>query len=221
MNADRDNKDDDLQIQDFSKGLYDLKLPKKSTLFPRFKPIPKEKKQTRWEKFAEEKGIIKRKRGRMVYDKITQDYVPRWGANSIKKIEEKNNPIIEVKKMKILMKILSLEKIRKKILQERQKLNEIKNKMEAKGHNLRELTKGKQKLKQDKKLVAKKLQVAQNSTRSMGTYDQKAHKDEVQTKTKKRRINPEFTNFKEEKKRNMDILDFIQKGDIVKKLKKN
>jgi hypothetical protein len=48
MNAERDLKDDDLQIHDFSKGFYDLKLPPKATIFPRFKEIPKEKKQTRW-----------------------------------------------------------------------------------------------------------------------------------------------------------------------------
>ena len=41
---------------------------------------------------------MKKKRGRMVFDPITKDWVPRYGANSIKKIAERNTPVIEVKK---------------------------------------------------------------------------------------------------------------------------
>lgn len=68
QNAERDAKDEEFQIHDFSKGLYDLTLPAKITIFPRQKPIPKEKPLTRWEKFQKEKGIEKKKRGRMVFD---------------------------------------------------------------------------------------------------------------------------------------------------------
>ncbi len=32
----------------------------------------------------------------MVYDEITQDWVPRYGANSVKHIAEKANWVIEV-----------------------------------------------------------------------------------------------------------------------------
>lgn len=52
---------------------------------------------TRWERFAKDKGIRKRKRGRMVFDEIKKDWVPRWGAYSIKKNEKKANYIMEVK----------------------------------------------------------------------------------------------------------------------------
>lgn len=53
---------------------------------------------TKWEKFRIEKGIPTReKRGRMVFDPITQDWVPRYGAGSIKKIEDKYNWMMEVK----------------------------------------------------------------------------------------------------------------------------
>lgn len=33
----------------------------------------------------------RKKRSRLVFDATTNDWVPRWGANSIKKIEEKHN----------------------------------------------------------------------------------------------------------------------------------
>lgn len=47
---------------------------------------------TKWEKFRLERGLpARKKRSRLVFDPITNDWVPRWGANSVKKIEEKHN----------------------------------------------------------------------------------------------------------------------------------
>lgn len=43
----------------------------------------------------------------------------------------------------------------------------------------------------------------------MGTYDKKAHKDEVKMKPKARRQHVEFETRKDEKRRDLDILDFI------------
>ena len=40
---------------------------------------------------------VKQKRSRMVYDEITKDWVPRYGAGSIKKIQEKSNVIMMTK----------------------------------------------------------------------------------------------------------------------------
>ena len=37
------------------------------------------KQMTRWEKFAQEKGIKKKKRDRMVWDERTKEWKPRWG----------------------------------------------------------------------------------------------------------------------------------------------
>ncbi|KAI8074401.1 ribosome biogenesis regulatory protein-domain-containing protein [Gongronella butleri] len=54
-------------------------LPDRTTVLPREKPIPKDKPMTRWEKFAQQKGIQNRKRERMVYDEDKEEYVPRWG----------------------------------------------------------------------------------------------------------------------------------------------
>lgn len=56
-------------------------LPKRlpRSLLPRQRPVPKPKPETRWEKFAKEKGIEQRKRGRMVWDEAHNDWRPRWG----------------------------------------------------------------------------------------------------------------------------------------------
>ena len=53
---------------------------------------------TKWEKFRQEKGLPPRKkRSRMVWDEHAKDWVPRWGAYSTKKIENKMNWVMEVK----------------------------------------------------------------------------------------------------------------------------
>ena len=40
---------------------------------------PKPKPPTRWEEFAAMKGIQNRKRSRMVFDELSQEYKPRYG----------------------------------------------------------------------------------------------------------------------------------------------
>lgn len=41
-------------------------LPPPSTPLPRAKPLPKPREPTKWEAFAQRKGIVKRKRGKEV-----------------------------------------------------------------------------------------------------------------------------------------------------------
>lgn len=54
-------------------------LPAPTTIIPRHKPLPKKKPETRWEKFAREKGIKNRKRERMVWDEQRKEWAPRYG----------------------------------------------------------------------------------------------------------------------------------------------
>ncbi|OBA19660.1 ribosomal biogenesis regulatory protein [Metschnikowia bicuspidata var. bicuspidata NRRL YB-4993] len=57
-----------------------IQLPEPTTALPREKSIPKDKPKTKWEKFAEIKGIkAKAKDGKMVYDEATGEWVPKWG----------------------------------------------------------------------------------------------------------------------------------------------
>lgn len=50
------------QIHDFEKSKLFLALPEPTTIFPRSRKLPEAKKETKWERFAKEKGIKKRKR---------------------------------------------------------------------------------------------------------------------------------------------------------------
>jgi regulator of ribosome biosynthesis len=71
-------------------------LPKEEFKFPREKRIPEPKGETKWEKFAREKGIKNKKRDRMVFDEATDEYRPRYGYKGINKGIE-DQPIVEVK----------------------------------------------------------------------------------------------------------------------------
>jgi len=72
-------------------GVYDAET---SVLVPRAKPLPAAREETRWEKFAKEKGIESKKRSRKVYDEETDDWKARYGMGS-KKNDEMNYPIME------------------------------------------------------------------------------------------------------------------------------
>ncbi len=60
-------------------------LPQPITRFPRHKPVPKPKAPTKWEQYAKERGIQKRKRSRFVYDEYSESYKPRTGYGRVVK----------------------------------------------------------------------------------------------------------------------------------------
>ncbi|KAL9610893.1 MAG: hypothetical protein Q9167_004434 [Letrouitia subvulpina] len=83
-------------------------LPPPTTPLPREKPVPEEKKPTKWEKFAAMKGIKNKKRGegKMVYDEEKGEWVPKWGYKGknkdgdddwIVEIDEKKEKEVEQK----------------------------------------------------------------------------------------------------------------------------
>jgi len=54
-------------------------LPNETSVLPRAYKLPEPKPETKWEKFAKEKGIKKTKKERMVWDEVNQEYRPRYG----------------------------------------------------------------------------------------------------------------------------------------------
>ena len=61
-------------------GSLQITLPTPETALPREKPVPKEKEKTKWERFAEKKGIKAKKReGKLVYDEGSGEWVPKYG----------------------------------------------------------------------------------------------------------------------------------------------
>lgn len=70
--------------------------PDDVTKLPRSQRVPEPVAQTKWEKFAEEKGIKKKKRDRMVFDEANQEYAPRYGYKRVNGGID-DQPIVEIK----------------------------------------------------------------------------------------------------------------------------
>ncbi len=65
-------------------------LPPPTYKLPRAKPVPKPKPLTKWERYAKEKGIEKKKKTKLVWDDVVKEWVPRYGYKKAKAEETKN-----------------------------------------------------------------------------------------------------------------------------------
>lgn len=65
-----------------------VELPAPTTPLPREKPLPKDKPKTRWEQFAEQKGIRKRKRSKLVWDEDAGEWRRRYGYGRVKDLDD-------------------------------------------------------------------------------------------------------------------------------------
>lgn len=67
-----------------------VKLPKPTYILPRSKRVPKPKPLTKWQKFALEKGIKKKKKSKLSWDDQLQKWVPLYGFQRAAAEKEKN-----------------------------------------------------------------------------------------------------------------------------------
>lgn len=70
-------------------------LPPPTTVLPREKPLPKPRPPTKWELFAQKKGIVKRKKSKIEFDEATGEWRRRHGYK--KANDEEAVPVIEAK----------------------------------------------------------------------------------------------------------------------------
>jgi len=67
------------------------KFPPPTFKLPREKPVPKPKVLTKWEKYAKEKGIVKKKKkDRLVWDDVVSKWVPQFGYKKAQVEADKN-----------------------------------------------------------------------------------------------------------------------------------
>ena len=219
---------------DYDKANDELTLPEAIITLPRSLPIPVEKPKTKWEKYKQEKGIIQRKRSRMVYSEEVGDWVPRWGRGSVKKIKDSMNWVMEEKepgvnpfeqksnekqlaKAKQLKRQIKNEEYAKKVMNSKKGGNnnksEPKETLSKKQRKALKAQKEIQKLNDDKKNLSKRLEQVQKSTRSMGNFDQKLKNEKEINLLKKKRVSKEVLIDKtKEKSRDKRILDNILKN---------
>eukprot|EP00250_Pteridium_aquilinum_P033836 c6447_g1_i1 orf=133-1173(+) len=72
-----------------------VQLPPPTIQLPREKPLPKPRPPTKWEMFAQKKGIQKRKRSKLEYDEQNQEWRRRYGYKRVG--DERDIPIIDAK----------------------------------------------------------------------------------------------------------------------------
>lgn len=164
-------------------------LPEPVTQIPREKPLPKERAPTRWEKFAKDKGIKKRKRERVIYDEATREYKARYGSNRAGSLNDK---LVMDHKPEELERYgaedpFILEKMKKKQRVQKQKKQELVNRRRAASEDTKHLpatvditTNAPRKQKQS---IERAIALAQKSTASIGRFD-KRHEDEPVIKRK-------------------------------------
>jgi regulator of ribosome biosynthesis len=73
-------------------------LPEKEEMvLPRSQRIPDAPVETKWEKYAKDKGIQKKKKERMIYDEKEEKWMPRYGYKRTNTGID-NEPVLEIKK---------------------------------------------------------------------------------------------------------------------------
>jgi len=143
-----------------------ITLPEPILVLPRAKSVPVPKPLTKWEKFRLANGLgRRRKRSRMVYEQTVDDFVPRWGPYSAKRIRDHMEIAKEEKDGEDQFEKASLVKAKDSA---RTKEKQIRNRMSA------------------RKELDSTLETAQRSTASRGKYDtRKSEPDAKKTYTRK------------------------------------
>eukprot|EP00916_Digyalum_oweni_P008105 GHVL01013571.1.p1 GENE.GHVL01013571.1~~GHVL01013571.1.p1 ORF type:complete len:283 (-),score=81.97 GHVL01013571.1:1620-2468(-) len=179
---------------------------------PREKPIPAQTAKTRWDRFAEAKNITKRKRSRLVWDDIAQDWRPRWGYKSAAKLKEaaetaiielkpgQTDPLLERSQEKQLSKI-------------KQKKRQLRNQMEATGKKLPPGVTNMALPANERKRGAANLSVvlqrAQRSTASFGRFDPTLENEAMKPPLKKRKKVADNSNINQEMKKYEKVANLI------------
>ncbi|RWS10476.1 ribosome biogenesis regulatory protein-like protein [Dinothrombium tinctorium] len=191
-------------------GFQVAQLPAPITLLPRSKPVPKPKPPTKWELFAKEKGIQKKKKEKLVWDDVAKEWKPRYGFKRIN--SERDDWLIEVPDNNTDPNVdLFAKKVEEK--KERIAKNEL--------QRLRNIARAQKlkipgtggvlpKLSDTKEELAKVVSLAKSSTASLGKFEETMKDEKPVKRTKKRKYGDNFGDVKAETEKSLEILDHIQ-----------
>ncbi|KAI9090975.1 ribosome biogenesis regulatory protein [Phlyctochytrium arcticum] len=183
------------------------KLPDATTPMARAKPIPKEKAQTRWEKFAATKGITKTKKSRMEFDDASQSYKPRWGYKGpdnatnddwLIEVPQKADPMEDQYEKR---KEEKKERVDKNKMQHRR--NREETVIKESGRNPHEVRKN---------ALQQRIVESKTSTASLGKFDKALYKEDQIKRTVKRKFDSTTKDGKEEKEASLNLAKKVLKG---------
>ena len=195
------------------------KFPPPSYVLPREKPVPKPKPMTKWEKYAKEKGIEKKKKkDRLVWDDVVQKWIPQFGYKKVQAEADKNwaipvkhnhdpneDPYEKLAEDK-------REKVAKNELQRLRNLARAKN-VSVPSVGVAPSSKDSQakSLSQSEDLK-KAADIAKSSTASLGKFQENLHKKlekTAKTKGNKRKFESNTVSNASEKEKSLNILQSI------------
>ncbi|KAJ3626908.1 hypothetical protein Zmor_004146 [Zophobas morio] len=165
-------------------------LPEPITPVPREKPVPEKRPPTKWERFAQLKGIKKRKKSRLVFDDVTGTYKPRWGHQRAN--DQSKDWLIELPKQADPYMDAFGE------IKENKKGRILKNKKQQNNNNTNTIDVRPQALK--KKALEREIVLTKKSTASLGRFDQKL-KEEPKIKQAHAKKNKFASNIEPKKAR--------------------
>nr|CAG4646534.1 EOG090X0CBY [Macrothrix elegans] len=203
-----------------------VKLPAPTARLPRAKPAPKPKPLTKWEKYAKEKGITKRKKANIVWDEELKRWVPRYGYRKNLAEKEKNwvveysgtAPDTDDPRAKIKNK-----KQEAAAKNELQRLKNIQSRMQ------RSKAKSKISLEPTEKptldQINRSVYIAHTATASLGKFQPNLPDQKPVLKSgKKRQFDPVVGDLKKETSKSLDILEKLTnkkpKLDVEKAVKR-
>jgi len=196
------------------------KFPPPTFVLPREKPVPKPKAMTKWEKYAKEKGIEKKKKkDRLVWDDVVHKWVPQFGYKKAQ-VEAEKNWAIPVKHnadpMEDPYEKLAEDK-REKVA--KNELQRLRNLARAKKVSIPSVgvTPSTKNMAESKSLsqsddLKKAADIAKNSTASLGKFQESLNKKlekTAKTKGNKRKFESNTIANVTEKERSLSILQSI------------
>eukprot|EP00898_Chlorokybus_atmophyticus_P001475 jgi/Chlat1/2328/Chrsp17S02802 len=208
-----------------------VELPAPTFPLPRHKPLPRPKPPTKWERFAKEKGIVKRKRSKLEYDEKAAEWRRRYGYKRVN--DEQEIPYIEAKASDVPgedpFSKMRVDKKARVAKNQAQQLGNVKAAAKANGRSALPSTialtshipveRGMPKaepgrIKHDKRQLAQAASIAASATASGGKFDKKlpGERPDLAQKGKRRKFAPTVeprTARGEESKRMLSFVDSV------------
>lgn len=204
-------------------GVIVAKLPEPTTSLPRAKPPPKPRAPTKWEQFAQMKGIQKKKKTNLVWDDTAKEWRRRWGYKRVN--DGTKEWLIEVPQTADPNEDQFAKRTKaKKERVAKNEFNRLKNiaraqKVKVPGMGLTPTAQ------QSKDELGRAVSVAKTSTASVGRFQDSLPKEKPAKSTgKKRKFEPIIGNFSNEKQKQLELLNLMDskkpKLDITKAVNK-
>uniref|UniRef100_A0A1I7YTH5 Ribosome biogenesis regulatory protein n=1 Tax=Steinernema glaseri TaxID=37863 RepID=A0A1I7YTH5_9BILA len=192
-------------------GAHCAVLPDPTIRLPREKIIPERREPTKWEKFAAEKGIMKRKKDQKVYDNQTGEWKPTYGYRRAN--DNTKDWLLEVPDNQDPYRDFFGERIQDK--KDRVAKNEL-----QRLQNIARTVKPAQKEQQapigattdaekSKQELDEQIYRAKVATASIGKHQEALKNEKTKPKGKRHQFAPNFGDSGGERKRHLEILDSI------------